>query len=140
MEHRTPEHIESTDRQDHAGSGSDGVAASERFTLSFQIPQLRFSQMRLNTLTKNLRGVAKQAMEQTGKKRCTNPIGLRIHVQYAQDEQAGSPPEMVQYMAQAFIDGMRGIVFNSPSNIVQLVVTKAWGQFDGVSITAWEVQ
>jgi hypothetical protein len=140
MAESTPLHDTTPVTQQDAGPTSDGAAGAERFTLSFQIPQLRFVSMKAATLEKQLRKVAKEAMAQTEKQRCEKPVGMRVHLQFATTNPEGAPPEQLHQIAYTFVSAVRGIVFNSVGNVTQLLITKAWGEFDGVSVTVWEIK
>lgn len=136
----TSEHNESPAEQGDAGPASTAVAFPERFTLSIQIPQLRFVGANAQKLKNKLRDVAKEAMMQSEKKRCEKPVGIRVHLQFEANNPEGAPPEQVHQTGYTFVSALRGVVFNSPRNVAQLLITKSWGPIDGVSVTVWEIQ
>lgn len=99
-----------------------------------------------------MKEVAQEAMQQTGKEMCLDPVGLRVHMQFKMPEKwtdqaqdlalAGKvwPPENLGHASHAFVEALRGVFYASRAQIVQSLITKAYGTEDAVHVSCWQVQ
>lgn len=130
---------------------SEQVEVPEVFRISVVIPEGRFIASVAPAIRKQVRAVMKEAMRQTGQSVQVASLGLRIHVQHKMPDdwdastvasaRQGRITPQVSTMDIGRICGaaLRGILYRSEEQVLQLLVTTGWGETDAMQLSSWEI-